>query len=119
MEEEGSKQSTHRLVHQEVQGQELYYEPMSPTQQGLGVIGQFRPSRSFSRGVYTNRSPRLQQSPSVGDFALQPLWTGAAHIHALASSGWDSKLWGKCGEKEREREPGVHVREAIGFSRVF
>lgn len=91
VEEEGSEQSNHSLVRQEVQGQELYYKPMSPTQQGLGVIGQFRPSRSFW-GAYTNRSPRLQQSPRVGDFALQHLWTGAAHIYALASSGWDSKL---------------------------
>lgn len=69
--------------------------------------------------MYTNRSPRLQQSLSAGDFALQPLWTGAAHIYVLASSGWDSKLWGKCGGSERNREPGVRVREAIGFSRVF
>lgn len=62
VEEEGSEQSNHSLVRQEVQGQELYYKPMSPTQQGLGVIGQFRPSRSFLGGIH-KQVPKVAAKP--------------------------------------------------------
>lgn len=118
MEEEESEQTNHGLVLQEGQGQGLYYKQMSPTQRGLGVIGQFHPSRSFwGGGRYTQTSPQGCDKTLVRctDFALQDLWIGATHIYVLESSEWDSKLWGKC----KEGDPGDHVGEAMVFSKVF